>query len=210
MVDTIKIYVLRDPNTLEIRYVGMTSKTLKQRLREHLDNALYTKHNLHLCNWILKFYNNDKLPIIELIEECAKENWQEREQYWITQFNNLLNSTEGGEGSFGFKHNKITLKLLREQKLGSKQSEETRSRRSKSLKGRIITKEHREKIGKANKGNIYTQYNIKVIDTINSLEHIFDTVKQVQEFFNCGSKTTIYRNLDTNELFRKQYFIVKI
>lgn len=209
MVDTIKIYVLKEPDTLKVRYVRMTSKTLKQRLRKHLDNALYTKHNLHLCNWIIKYYNKDILPIIELIEECTKENWQEREKYWITQYNDLLNITEGGKGSFGFKHSQKTINKIKKMKTGIKQSEKTKAKRSKSLKGRIITDEHRKKIGNANKGNIYTKYKIKIIDNINSQKYIFNTIKDVSNFLNCG-KTTVYRYLDNNILFKKQYFIVKI
>lgn len=209
MVDTIKIYVLKEPDTLIIRYVGMTSKTLKQRLRKHLDNALYTKHNPHLCNWILKYYKKGQLPIIEIIEKCDKKIWQEREKYWINYYNNLLNSTEGGEGSFGFKHSKKSIEKIRNMKLGIRQSKKTRLRRSVSLKGRIITKEHRIKIGNSNRGREYTKYNIKIVDNINNLEHIFNTTKEVSKYLNCG-KTTIYRYLDKEKLFRKQYFIVKI
>ena len=209
MVDTIKIYVLKEPDTLEIRYVGMTSKTLKQRLRKHLDNALYTKHNPHLCNWILKYYKRGQLPIIETIEKCDKKVWQEREKYWIKHYDNLLNSTDGGEGSFGFRHSKKSIEKIRNMKLGIKQSKKTRLRRSKSLKGRIITKEHRIKIGNSNRGRDYTKYDIKVIDNINNLEHIFNTAKEVSQYLECG-KTTVYRYLDKDKLFRKQYFIVKI
>lgn len=204
-----KIYVLKEPDTLKIRYVGITSKTLKQRLRKHLDNALYTKHNPHLCNWLLKYYKKDQLPIIELLELCAKENWQEREKYWITQFEDLLNSTEGGEGSFGFIHSLETVKKIRQMKTGVLQSEKTKLKRSKSLKGRIITQEHREKIGKANKGKIYTQYDIKVIDTVNTLEHIFSTVNEAAIFLKT-SRSHILRKLKDNKLYKKQYFIMKI
>ena len=31
-----KAYVLKDPETLEIRYVGITRKTLERRLKEHI------------------------------------------------------------------------------------------------------------------------------------------------------------------------------
>ena len=209
MVDTIKVYVFKDPDTLEVRYVGITSKTLKQRFRKHLDNALYTKHNKHLCNWILKLRKENKKPIMEEIESCTIENWQEREKYWISQFNNLLNSTEGGEGCFGFHHSEESKKKISLLKKGLKQSDSTRSKRSNSLKGRIITNEHREKIGKANKGKIYTQYNIKVIDIINSLEHIFNNVFEVSKFLVCG-KMTVYRYMRSKEIFKKQYKIVKI
>lgn len=209
MVDTIKIYVLKEPDTLKIRYVGITTKTLKQRLRKHLDNALYTKHNLHLCNWILKYYKNNQLPIIEEIEECVINIWQEREKYWITQFKDLLNFTEGGEGSFGYKHKESSKEKIRQLKLGLKQSNETKLKRSKSLKNRIITQEHKEKISIANKGNIYTKYKVRVIDTIKSQEHIFNSVIEVKEFLSCNKKS-VYKHLDKNTLLKNRFFIVKI
>lgn len=208
MVDAIRIYVLKEPDTLKIRYVGITSKSLKQRLRKHLDNALYTKHNIHLCNWILKYYKNNQLPIIELIEKCDLNNWQEREKYWITQFKDLLNSTEGGEGSFGFKHKESSKEKIRQLKLGLKQSNETKLKRSKSLKGRIITQEHRDKIRISNFGKIYTKYNLKVIDTIYNSIHIFNTVKEVTQYLNL-SETHLRRFID-KKVFKKQYIIVKI
>ena len=31
-----KLYVLQDPDTLEIKYVGITMKTLQERLNKHL------------------------------------------------------------------------------------------------------------------------------------------------------------------------------
>lgn len=209
MVDTIKIYVLKEPDTLRIRYVGITTKTLKQRLRKHLDNALYTKHNLHLCNWILKYYKNNQLPVIEEIEECVINVWQEREKYWISQFKDLLNSTEGGEGSFGFKHSFSSKEKIRQLKLGLKQSNETKLKRSKSLKNRIITQEHKEKISIANRGNIYTKYKIRVIDTIESQEYIFNSVIEVKEFLSCNKKS-VYKHLNKNTLLKNRYFIVKI
>ena len=88
MVDTrkVKIYVLKHPDTLEIRYVGKTIRSLSRRLGNHITNARGNKHNKHLSNWILSILKEDKKPIIELIEECDYNIWQEREKYWISQF----------------------------------------------------------------------------------------------------------------------------
>ena len=44
----IKIYALKHPNTLEIRYIGKTNQSLSKRLTNHICNAKYTKHNKHL------------------------------------------------------------------------------------------------------------------------------------------------------------------
>ena len=45
----IKIYTLSHPDTHEIRYVGMTSKSLKERLTNHWSHIY---QNNHRTNWI--------------------------------------------------------------------------------------------------------------------------------------------------------------
>ena len=88
MVDNrnVRIYVLKHPDTLEVRYVGKTVRSLSRRLGNHIANAKGNKHNRHLSNWILKILSDNKRPIIELLEECEHSIWQEREKYWISQF----------------------------------------------------------------------------------------------------------------------------
>ena len=69
MVDNrkVKIYVLKHPDTLEVRYIGKTIRTLSKRLGNHVANAKGNKHNKHLSNWILKLLEENKRPIIELL-----------------------------------------------------------------------------------------------------------------------------------------------
>lgn len=154
MVDTrnVKIYVLKHPDTLEVRYVGKTVRSLSRRLGNHIANAKGSKHNKRLSNWILKILSDNKRPVIELIEECSYQNWQEREIYWILKFSNLINLTEGGDGCRGFIHNKLTIEKIRQSKLGYKHTQEFKGNMSKRLKGVKFSKEHREKISKALKG----------------------------------------------------------
>ncbi len=127
MVDNreVYIYVLKHPDTLEIRYVG---------------------------NWILSILKEGKRPIIELLETCQSDNWQEREQYWISKFPNLINLTAGGDGCIGFIHNSETIEKIRQAKLGTKHSIEFKEAMSKRLKGIPLSEEHKSKIGLANKG----------------------------------------------------------
>ena len=70
MVDNreVYIYVLKHPDTLEIRYVGKTVRKLSRRLGNHIANAKGNKHNKHLSNWILSILKEGKRPIIELLE----------------------------------------------------------------------------------------------------------------------------------------------
>lgn len=154
MVDTrrVKIYVLKHPDTLEIRYVGKTVRSLSRRLGNHIANAKGNKHNKHLSNWIMSILKEGKRPIIELIEECDNSVWEEREKYWISQYNNLINLTEGGDGCIGFIHNSETINKLRLINLGRKHTEEFKKAMSKRLKGISHSKEHSAKIAKANTG----------------------------------------------------------
>ena len=152
MVDTrrVKIYVLKHPDTLEIRYVGKTIGSLNKRLCNHIANAKGNKHNKHLSNWILNILNDKKRPIIELIEECDNSVWQEREKYWISQYSNLINLTKGGDGCIGFTHSPETINKLKLVNLGRKHTEEFKEAMSKRLKGVSLSKEHIAKIVKLN------------------------------------------------------------
>lgn len=154
MVDNreVHIYVLKHPDTLEVRYVGKTVRSLSRRLGNHIANAKGNKHNKHLSNWILSILRENKRPIIELLETCQSDVWQEREQHWISQFPNLINLTAGGDGCIGFTHNSEVIEKIRQSKIGTKHSIEFKKAMSKRLKGVPLSEEHKSKIGLANKG----------------------------------------------------------
>lgn len=100
------IYTLSDPLTEEIRYVGKTSQPLR-RAYEH--SYLRREENTHKKNWISKLKKKGNAPLFEIIDEVDIEEWQFWEKYWVSQirswgYNNLLNHTNGGDGStFGNK-----------------------------------------------------------------------------------------------------------
>lgn len=153
---TTKIYTLSDPITNEIRYVGKSNNPLK-RYYKHIDES--TKNvKTHKNNWIKKLLSENKKPILEIIDEVLIEEWVFWETYWISQIKawgfNLVNNTYGGEGStFGnqtsFKKGTIpwnkglplsdeTKEKLRIVNLGKKQTEITKAKKNKKLKGRIV------------------------------------------------------------------------
>jgi hypothetical protein len=98
MERTYKIYSLSNPITKEIRYVGVTVSRLSQRLSQHKCAAFTKNVKTHVCNWIKTLKKQNLYPIITLIEECDKNNWEEKEKYWINNYNNLTNIREGGKG----------------------------------------------------------------------------------------------------------------
>lgn len=61
----INFYVLKDPTTLEIRYVGQTVNP-ENRFRNHLYEARKNKRT-HKDLWILKLLRGNKKPIMEII-----------------------------------------------------------------------------------------------------------------------------------------------
>lgn len=92
------IYKLIDPITNKVRYVGKTNN-LKRRLSAHIYKSKKLKH--YCATWIKSLLKKSKKPIMEVIEKCEEDIWEEREKYWISFYGleNLTNITIGGEGS---------------------------------------------------------------------------------------------------------------
>lgn len=97
---TTHIYVLIDPRTDEIRYVGKANN-VSQRYKAHLNRA--RKHQVHKTNWIQALAKENLKPVIQVIDTVPIDDWIFWESYWISQFKtwgfNLLNYTHGGEGT---------------------------------------------------------------------------------------------------------------
>jgi group I intron endonuclease len=126
------IYTLSHPLTNEIRYVGKTIN-IKRRYKQHL----YDKRKTHKANWVRSLRNDGLKPVLTVIEGC-ENNWQDRERFWISQFNNLTNFSLGG----GVDYIRVT-------------TEETREKIRRANIGKKLTNEHKEKLrSKSNKRKI--------------------------------------------------------
>lgn len=119
--DITKIYVLKDPDSKEVRYVGKTVQSLIARLGQHIYDAKSKKN--HRAYWIQKLVDGGKLPLIEEIDSCSWKDSSDLETFYIAKYKsegaNLVNQTEGGEGTLG--------KIV---------SEETKKKQSESLRKR--------------------------------------------------------------------------
>lgn len=149
------IYKLIDPITNEIRYVGLTFNSLKQRLRSHCSE----KSKSHKSNWINKLKKQGFKPIIESIESdiSSHEEVCEREIYWIgklkSEGNPLTNMASGGN------KNKIMSEETRKKMSESAKkrkfklvfSDETKKILSEKTKKRFENEEERKKLRIANK-----------------------------------------------------------
>lgn len=104
------IYVLLDPITKEVRYVGKTTNPAR-RMCAHRCPCRATYHTL--C-WLksLRKYGLD--PVMDIVEVIPPDgNWADREKFWIAAYRkagaNLTNLTIGGEGVPGNKQSPETV-----------------------------------------------------------------------------------------------------
>ena len=97
-------YTLSTKSDIEnIRYVGVTTKTIDQRLYHHKYCAKHeTKRGLPVHKWMFSHYEKGDDIIITKIDECDISCWEDREKYWINHYKNLgfelMNISEGGCG----------------------------------------------------------------------------------------------------------------
>ena len=87
-------------NNIPIKYVGITTCSLKTRLRRHKEAIKYGKSSSKLYN-LLKDKNLELLDINKL-ETCKASELAEKEDYWINKLNTKypygLNKNKGGSG----------------------------------------------------------------------------------------------------------------
>jgi group I intron endonuclease len=108
------IYVLKDPTTLEVKYVGKTATSIEKRFSQHKHNWKRKLGKINRLNsWIKNLANSNMLPIIEVIDEVDDNSWIEAERGYIRLFKaigcNLKNHTMGGEGTSGYKMSKSSI-----------------------------------------------------------------------------------------------------
>lgn len=97
-----KIYALKHPITLEVRYIGITKNSLKTRLREHINvSARHPNKSKLKAEWINQLKAEGLKPLIELIDTTdSYEELQKLEKYYINEYKkktDLLNMTVGGD-----------------------------------------------------------------------------------------------------------------
>jgi len=153
------LYKLSFPNGK--LYIGITSKTARQRFKEHCNNTKYP------VNHAIKKYGKENVKLTVL---ATVDNWELlylAEQEAIEKFNtkspNGYNLTDGGIGVLGRKHSEESKKKMSESSKGIYPSPETRAKLSAIQKKRIFTDEHRMKISKAKKGKPIHQNTIDAV-----------------------------------------------
>lgn len=142
----IYIYILIDPETQQVRYVGKT-KNPSRRYNQHISEC--SKIKSHKNNWIFSLKKKGIKPEMILIDECDTDNWIFFEQWYIELFKswnfNLTNLTIGGEGSIGHTPSKETIEKRSKKLKGKKRSSEFCNKISEIVKGRKYSDEIKRK-----------------------------------------------------------------
>lgn len=172
------IYGLKDPNTLEIRYIGMTSSGMKRPEAHSTKSHLNRKS--HRSSWIKSL--NGLKPIIAILEICDKRSLKENEIKWIKKAKelgwNLTNHTSGGEGIFEYVHTEESKRKISEaSKMMWKTNprvltDEARYACGNSTRGKTVKDEIRLKIAKsfgAPTFNVYDKITGELLGTFNSI-----------------------------------------
>lgn len=98
------IYVLIDPRSNEVRYVGWSSD-VRARFGAHLREA--KRARTHKERWIAGLLAAGLRPICEVVETGLGEGWADAERRQIADYRaagaRLTNATDGGDGISGYR-----------------------------------------------------------------------------------------------------------
>lgn len=200
------IYGLKVQGSQEYRYVGLSRKSPKVKLKEHKDTARrYLADTRPVMNWLRKHLYT---VVLDVLEECPEGNIDHlkfRECFWIAtlkQFDySLLNLTEGGDGAVLYERSKewrqthsAFMTGTGNPMYGKKQSPKTKDAISASLTGRTFSEEHRKHMSEASKiqctgeGNPAAKLTTSTVLEIRSLAN-FKTTRELSAQFNVSDSS---------------------
>ncbi len=121
------VYLLMDPETLDVRYVGQSSNGMSRARKPH-------RHG-YCGYWVASLEKRNLRPVVRLLQEWETISAAEldaAEAYWISYFKEagcrITNLTSGGEGSLGWVPSAETRRKISEANRGWKASPEQRER----------------------------------------------------------------------------------
>lgn len=100
----VNIYVLIDPITCKVRYIGITTQTISRRYYKHIEESLYSKKRTHKLNWIRSLTSKGRIPVVKKLMEV--DSWHSAlkiERLLIQKYKksrNLTNNEDYVDGSF--------------------------------------------------------------------------------------------------------------
>lgn len=180
-------------------YIGKTIQDFNRYIKRQISNTNINKQPNRAFYRAIRKYGSDNFEWSILWKgECSNEWLDELEKYYIYFYDsfgkNGYNMTEGGEGNINSGKYKRTNNI--------------KEKLSKTLKGRIITKEWKENISKATKGK-----NNPMFGKCGNLSPMFGKkhskkTKQKISLGNKGKKRTIEQN-KINSINQSKWFIIE-
>lgn len=138
-------------DTDEVFYIGIGSDTDGKYERANNKNHRnqYWKHIVNKVGYRVEILNDDISW-----EEACEEEIRLIKHYGRTNINegNLVNMTDGGEGTLGIVFTEEMRLKLRNSKKGKRFTNETKQRMSIAHRGKVLSEESRKKLSHANKG----------------------------------------------------------
>lgn len=182
-------------------YIGITQQKPEIRWGYNGDHYIERKKNgaykhPYFANAIFKYgWDNIKHEILyfKLSKEYACDLEKQLISYY-KQINKSYNITDGGEGVWGYKFSKETIKIMSEKHRGLKQSKETIAKRVLKNKGKHRTDDQKKKTSKRviqydKNGNIISEYfgiNEASRQTGINARHISDCCRKVKHRKTAG------------------------
>ncbi|AIW03365.1 hypothetical protein CPT_Mater208 [Bacillus phage Mater] len=175
-------------------YIG---KGKASRMYFHLWGAKHGKvlGNPHKFNKINSILSEGLEPIILPVRTALTSNDALRlEKQLISRIGKvsdkrgpLTNVSDGGESNP--MDNTDVRERVRQYHLGAKRSVESRKRMSLSAKGKVLSEQHKERIGAAGKGNCYAGKKVLCTHITSQEKLIFPSVLQASKHLNVGSRS---------------------
>jgi hypothetical protein len=204
----IYIYTLEHPLTNEIRYIGI-SKNPKKRLWQHLYHK-NLKTNNRKNNWIKFLLKNNLIPKLNILDTIEVKKYKDAfwlERYWIEQFKiwefNLVNGTNGGEGTWGTKmskkHKEAIIKANKERKVSDSSKKKMSQSRKEliQLNGKTGNQIINDDIALIIVKKLHKNINPKIIaKELNLKVHIITAIRDGRTFTHIsnGKIKTCHRN----------------
>lgn len=165
------VYAVIDPSSGDVRYVGKSSSGMLRPKRHFLPGALKAP-KYPFGRWLKKMIESGERPEIRVLEELGEETdrravnslLNDAEVRWIKTLReqgcNLLNLTNGGDGSVGQpsgmqgkRHSEETKERIRASRLGVPRSDETKAKIKNAFRGQKHSAAARAKMSEAATGH---------------------------------------------------------
>ncbi len=160
-MNTLSYLIYKITNTINNKcYIGLTSRSLDVRLKEHLTisskDICNTKFHLAIRKYSIELFS------IEILESNIDTvtNANAREIFYIDKFDsyrNGYNMTTGGYGRSDYYFSESAKQKMSIAKQGIKLSECHKNNIRQSLRGKAKSEEHKQSLRKSNIGKTHTQ-----------------------------------------------------